>query len=142
MTGKGMLNDMAFLTTRMFVLSLLPLLVIPTHAQKQERPCNVVARVNGDIISVLDDLIDELLLAQRGKELGFDADVELKRLEEIIPGDRFPQFHDELRKQEFDLEQARASRRRQVLGQRAIQIEVLEPIFRSITDSERRDFYG
>ena len=51
MTGKGMLDDMAFLTTRMFVLSLLPLLVIPTHAQKQERPCNVVARVNGDIIT-------------------------------------------------------------------------------------------
>lgn len=175
---------MTLATARMLVLSLLPLLVIPGHAQKQERDCQVVARVNGDTItqqaylaalrdyredftwpmelrgksqgeidaelerrkpSLLEDLIDELLLAQRGQELGFDADVELKRMDEVIPAgyrDTFPQFDDAIRKQGNDLEQARASRRRQALGQRAIQREVLEPIFHSITDNERRDFYN
>ena len=94
--------------------------------------------------SLLDDLIDELLLAQRGKELGFDADVELKRLDDLIPPgyrDPFPQSDDALRRQGIDLEEVRASRRRQALGQRAIQVDLLEPIFNSITDGERRDFY-
>ena len=180
-----MMHDMASAVTRTFVLSLLPLLAIPTHARKQEKICEVVARVNGDTItrhaylaalrdyrgdlswqmvlrgngereidaelerskpSLLDDLIDELLLAQRGRELGFDADVELKMIEELIPPgyrDRFPQFEfdDALRRQGIDLEEVRASRRRQALGQRAIQVDLLEPIFNSITDGERRDFY-
>src|SRR6266487_5278644 len=133
-----MIGDMVLVMPRMIVLSLLLLLVIPTHAQKQEKVCEVVARVNGDTItrhaylaalrddredpswqmvlrgksekeidaelersnpSLLDDLIDELLLAQRGKELGFDANVELKRIEELIPPgyrDYFPQFDDAL----------------------------------------------
>ncbi len=174
---------MVLVMPRMIVLSLLLRLVRPTHAQKQEKVCEVVARVNGDTItrhaylaalrddredpswqmvlrgksekeidaelersnpSLLDDLIDELLLAQRGKELGFDANVELKRIEELIPPgyrDYFPQFDDALRRQGIDLEEARASGRRQALGQRAIQVEVLEPIFSSITYGERRHFY-
>lgn len=172
---------------RLLVLSLLPLLVIPTKAQKREKVCEIAARVNGDTITqqtylaelrdyrrdfswpmllqgksqgeidaelerrkprLLDDLVDEFLLAQRGQELGFDADVELKRMrEEILPGyrDHFPwlkaQLHSDLLKQGFDQESARASLRRQVLGQRAIQKEVLEPILRGITDNERRAFY-
>src|SRR2546428_1150934 len=178
-----MIRDMGIVTALMLVLSLLPLQVIPTHARKQEKVREVVARVNGESItehaylaalrddrgdlswpmvlrgksereidaelegskpSLLDDLIDELLLAQRGKELGFDADVELKRIEELIPPgyrDYFPQADDALRRQGIDLEEARASGRRQALGQRAIQVEVLEPIFSSITDGERRHFY-
>jgi parvulin-like peptidyl-prolyl isomerase len=91
--------------------------------------------------SLLDDLIDELILAQRGKELGFDADVELKRLEDVIP----PGYRDSIvlfgGKELIDVEQAQASRRRQALGERAIQEEVFEPIFHSITDNERRGFY-
>ena len=114
---------MVLVTARMLVLSLLPLLVIPTHARKQEKVCEVVARVNGESItqhaylaalrddrgdlswqmmlrgkseseidaelerskpSLPDDLIDEFLLAQRARKLGFDADVELKRIEELI----------------------------------------------------------
>ena len=178
-----MMHDMASAVTRTFVLSLLPLLVIPTYARKQEKVCEVLARVNGETItkpaylaalrdytedlarqtemqgkgeteivaelerrktSVLDDLVDEFLLAQRGMELGFDADIELKRIEELIPPgyrDYFPQSDDALSRQGIDLEEARASGRRQALGQRAIQVEVLEPIFNSITDGERRDFY-
>lgn len=176
------MHDFKIVSNRTFVLSLLALLVIPTHAQKQERVCQGVARINDDIItrqaylaaardysedlarqmkaqgkddkaieeelerrktSVIDGLVDEFLLAQRASELGLDADVELKRLEESVSdGPRnLPQFLDELRKQGFDLELAAAAFRRQLLGQRAIQIEVLEPIFRSITESERRDFY-
>lgn len=177
-----MMHDMASAVTRTFVLSLLPLVVIPTHAQKQEKVCEVVARVNGETItkpaylaalrddrgdlswqmvlrgksereidaeletrkpSLLDDLIDELLLAQRGRELGFDADVELKRLDEVVaPGYRGPpQSDDALRRQGIDLLEARASRQRQALGQRAIQVDVLEPVSNSITDGERRDLY-
>ena len=182
---QRMIRCMVLVTARMLVLSLLPLLVIPTHARKQEKVCEVVARVNGESITkpaylaalkdyrenlarqtemkgkgekeidaelerrktpVLDDLVDEFLLAQRGRELGFDADVELKRIEELIPPgyrDPFPQFEfdDALRRQGIDLEEVRASSRRQALGQRAIQVDLLEPIFNSITDGERRDFY-
>jgi hypothetical protein len=178
-----MIRDMVLVTARMIVLSLLPLLVIPTHARKQEKVCEVVARVNGESItqhayvaalrddrgdlswqmvlrgksereidaelersklSLLDDLIDELLLAQRGKQLGFDADVELKRIQELVPPgyrDYCPQSDAALRRQGIDLEEARASGRRQALGQRAIQVELFEPILNSITDGEQRDFY-
>ena len=168
---------------RLIVFSLFFLFVIPINAQRQEKACQIAARVNGDIItqqaylavlrdyrqdfswpmllhgksqreidieleqgkpSLLDDLIDELLLAQRGKELGFDPDVELKRIDEVIPPgyrDEFPQFDDSLRKQGIDFAQVRESRRRQALGQRAIQQEVFERIYHGITENERRAFY-
>ena len=176
------MHDMALAMTRMCVLCLLPLLVIPAHAQKKEKACEVVARVNGHPITeaaylaalrdyrkdfswqmemqsksqreidaelarrkptLLDDLIDEFLLAQRGNELGFDGDGELKRIENAIDPDyrdNFPLLDETVREQGIYLE-LHAARRRQALGQRAIQIEILEPIFHSITDSERRDYY-
>ncbi len=168
---------------RALALSLLPLLVIPAHGQRQEKACPVVARVNGETItreaylavlrdyrvdfswpmllhgksqseidaelerdkpSLLDDLIDELVLAQRGRELGFDGDVELKRFEDGIPpgyGDSNLLFGLDHRKELIDVEQAQASRRRDALGERAIWEDMFKPIIHSITDHERRDFY-
>ena len=125
------MHDMALAMARMCVLCLLPLLVIPAHAQKKEKACEVVARVNGHPITeaaylaalrdyrkdfswqmemrnksqreidaelkrrkptLLDDLIDEFLLAQRGKELGFDGDGELERIENAIDPDSRDNF--------------------------------------------------
>lgn len=44
------MHDFKIVSNRTFVLSLLALLVIPTHAQKQESVCQGVARINDDII--------------------------------------------------------------------------------------------
>ncbi|HJZ68459.1 MAG TPA: peptidyl-prolyl cis-trans isomerase, partial [Blastocatellia bacterium] len=95
--------------------------------------------------TVLDYLIDDILLEQKAKELNIDVEAEVnQQMAEIAKENGAPNvlaFENELKKQGIDPESARASLRKRLQQQYVIQKEVLSPIFQRLSDKERRDFY-
>jgi parvulin-like peptidyl-prolyl isomerase len=95
--------------------------------------------------TVIDYMIDDLLLEQKAKELNIDVEAEVnQRMAEIAKENGMPNvlaFENELKKQGVDPESARASLRKKLQQQYVIQREVLQPIFQRLNDKDRRDFY-
>lgn len=95
--------------------------------------------------TVLDYLIDDILLEQKAKELNIDVEAEVnQQMAEIAKENGAPNvlaFENELKKQGIDPESARASLRKRLQQQYVIQKEVLSPIFQRLSDKERREFY-
>ncbi len=95
--------------------------------------------------TVLDYMIDDLLLEQKAKELNLDVETEVnQRWKEIVTQNGSPNalaFENELKKQGIDPESARASIRKQIQQQYVIQREVISPIFQRLNDKDKRAFY-
>ena len=95
--------------------------------------------------TVLDFMIDDLLLEQKAKELNIDVETEVnQQMAEIAKENGLPNvlaFENELKKQGVDPEAARASLRKKLQQQYVIQREVLQPIFQRLNDKDRRAFY-
>lgn len=95
--------------------------------------------------TILDFMIENLLLEQKAKELNIDVEAEVnQRMKEIATENGLPNllaFENELKKQGVDPEAARSQIRRQLQQQYVIQREVLSPIFQSLNDKDRRDYY-
>jgi len=96
--------------------------------------------------SVLDQMIDDLLLEQRAAALGLESDAEVIKVMDdpgsgIRPGlvDTLPA--EALQLAGLDWDQARSTYRKNVLGDAVVYREVLLPIYESITDADRRDYY-
>lgn len=97
--------------------------------------------------SVLDQMIDESLLEQKAKELGLETDSEVTEVindpdSGISAGyaDRIPT--EDLAEGPIDWERARSRHRRMVLRDAVIYREVLVPVYQSISDEDRRDYYN
>jgi peptidyl-prolyl cis-trans isomerase SurA len=95
--------------------------------------------------TVLDLLIEDLLLEQKAKELNIDVEAEVnQQMAEIAKENGYKNpldFENALRQQGIDPDAARASLRKRLQHQYVIQREVLQPIFQSISEKERREFY-
>ena len=95
--------------------------------------------------TILDFMIENLLLEQKAKELNLDVEAEVnQRMKEIATEQGLPNvlaFENELKKQGVDPESARAQIRKGLQQQYVIQREVLSPIFQRLNDKDRRDFY-
>ncbi len=95
--------------------------------------------------TVLDYMIENVLLEQKAKELNIDVEAEVnQRMKEIATENGLPNvlaFENELKKQGVDPESARAQIRKGLQQQYVIQREVLSPIFQRLNDKDRRDFY-
>ena len=95
--------------------------------------------------TVMDLLIEDLLLEQRAKEVGIEVEAEVnQQMIEIAKENGFKNlidFEEALKKQGVDPDTARGSLRKKLLQQIVIQREVWTPIFQSISDKERREFY-
>ncbi|HEY7546665.1 MAG TPA: SurA N-terminal domain-containing protein [Blastocatellia bacterium] len=95
--------------------------------------------------TVLDLMIDNMLLEQRAKELGIDVEAELNQeWAAIAKRNGFPnvlEFEKALRQQGTDPDAARAGIRKEIQHQYVMQQEIYAPIFRSIRDEERRAYY-
>ena len=95
--------------------------------------------------TVMDLLIEDLLLEQRAKEAGIEVEAEVnQQMIEIAKENGFKNlidFEEALKKQGVDPDNARASLRKKLLQQIVIQREVWTPIFQGISDKERREFY-
>ena len=95
--------------------------------------------------TVLNYMIDDLLLEQKAKELNIDVEAEVnQRMKDIANQNGQPTvlaFENELKKQGIDPEGARASIRKQFQQQSVIQREVLAPIYQRLNDKDKLDFY-
>lgn len=95
--------------------------------------------------SVLDFMIDDLLVEQKAKELNLDVEAEVnQQMAQIAKENGLPNliaFENELKKQGVDPDTFRSSIRKRLLQQYVIQREVLSPIYQRLNDKDRRDFY-
>ncbi len=95
--------------------------------------------------TVLDFMIENILLEQKAKELNIDVEPEVnQRMAEIAKDNGLPNvlaFENELKKQGVDPESARAQIRKGLQQQYVVQREVLSPIFQRLNDKDRRNFY-
>jgi len=96
--------------------------------------------------TVLDYMIENILLEQKAKELNIDVEAEVnQRMAEIAKDNGLPNvlaFENELKKQGVDPEGARGQIRKGLQQQYVVQREVLSPIFQRLNDKERREFYA
>jgi parvulin-like peptidyl-prolyl isomerase len=95
--------------------------------------------------TVLNLMIEDLLLEQKAKELNIDVEADVNQQMAAIAKDNGAkdvlEFELELKKQGIDPEGARSSLRRRIQHDAVIQSEVLRPIFQNIPEQEKRKFY-
>jgi parvulin-like peptidyl-prolyl isomerase len=95
--------------------------------------------------TVLDFIIENLLLEQKAKELNIDVEAEVnQQMREIAIQNKFPnitEFEAALKQQGIDPEQARASLRKNLQQNHVMQREVLSQVFHSLTDKDKQAFY-
>lgn len=95
--------------------------------------------------TVLNYLIDNLLMEQKAKELGLDVEADVNQeMARIAKEQGLPNiiaFENELKKQGVDPEIARSQLRKNLLQQYVVQREVISPIYQNLNDKDRREFY-
>jgi peptidyl-prolyl cis-trans isomerase SurA len=95
--------------------------------------------------TVLDYMIDDMLLEQKAKELNIDVDAEVnQQMAEIAKENGFKnvlEFEAAIKSQGIEPESARASLRKKLQQQYVVQREVIQPTFMSLTEKDRRAFY-
>jgi peptidyl-prolyl cis-trans isomerase SurA len=95
--------------------------------------------------TVLDAMIDEILLQQKAKEFGIDVEADInQRMAQIAKDYNLPnmlELEKAMRQQGVDPEAVRASLRKEFQQQYVFQREILAPIYNSLSDKEKRDFY-
>ncbi len=95
--------------------------------------------------TVLNFLIENLLMEQKAKEIGLDVEADVNQeMARMAKENGLPNviaFENELKKQGIDPELARAQLRKGLLQQYVVQREVISPIYQSLTDKERLAFY-
>jgi parvulin-like peptidyl-prolyl isomerase len=95
--------------------------------------------------TVLDFIIENLLLEQKAKELGIDVEAEVnQQMLEIAKANNFKnitEFEAALKQQGIDPEAARTSLRQKLQQQYVVQKEVLGPIFQNLSEKDKREFY-
>jgi parvulin-like peptidyl-prolyl isomerase len=95
--------------------------------------------------TVLDVLIDDLLVEQKAKELNLDVEAEVnQQMAQIAKENNMPNvlaLENELKKQNIDPETFRAGIRKRYQQQLVIQREVLSPIYQRLNDNDKRKFY-
>ncbi|HKF54001.1 MAG TPA: peptidyl-prolyl cis-trans isomerase [Blastocatellia bacterium] len=95
--------------------------------------------------TVLNLMIEDLLLEQKAKELNIDVEADVNQQMAAIAREQGAkdvlEFEAELKKQGIDPEGARASLRKRIQHDAVIQSEVLRPIYQNIPEQEKRKFY-
>jgi peptidyl-prolyl cis-trans isomerase SurA len=95
--------------------------------------------------TVLNYLIENLLMEQKAKELGLDVEADVNQeMARIAKEQGLPNiiaFENELKKQGIDPEIARSQLRKNLLQQYVVQREVISPIYQNLNDKDRREFY-
>jgi peptidyl-prolyl cis-trans isomerase SurA len=95
--------------------------------------------------TVLDLMIEDMLLEQKAKELGIDVEAEInQQMMQIAKESNLPNLtalEQAMRNQGVDPENARNSLRRRLQQQYVVQREVLVPIYQRLSEKEKREFY-
>jgi len=95
--------------------------------------------------TVLNLMIEDLLLEQKAKELNIDVEADVNQQMAAIAKEQGArdvlEFEAELKKQGIDPEGARASLRKRMQHDAVIQSEVLRQIYQNIPEQDKRKFY-
>ncbi|HKP10654.1 MAG TPA: SurA N-terminal domain-containing protein [Blastocatellia bacterium] len=95
--------------------------------------------------TVLDMMVEDLLLEQKAKELGIDVEADVnQQMLQIAKDSGFKtlsELEQAMRNQGVDPENARTSLRRRLQQQYVVQREVLVPIYQRLSEKDKRDFY-
>jgi len=95
--------------------------------------------------TVLNLMIEDLLLEQKAKELNIDVEADVNQQMAAIAKEQGAkdvlEFEAELKRQGIDPEGARASLRKRMQHDAVIQSEVLRPIYQNIPELDKRKFY-
>jgi len=95
--------------------------------------------------TVLNLIIEDLLLEQKAKELNIDVEADVNQQMAAIAREQGAknvlEFEEELKKQGIDPEGARSSLRKRMQHDAVVQSEVLRRIFQNLSESEKRKFY-
>ena len=96
--------------------------------------------------SVLDFMIDDLLVEQKAKELNLDVEADVnQQMGQVAKDNGFANvlaFENELKKQGIDPETFRQSIRKRLQQQIVIQREVLSPIYQRLNDKDKLKFFN
>jgi len=97
--------------------------------------------------TVLNMMIEDLLLEQKAKELGIDVEAEVNQQMLQIMKDSgnyksLAEFEQAMRTQGVDPENARATLRRRLQQQYVVQREVLVPIYQRLSEKEKREAFA
>ena len=95
--------------------------------------------------TILDYMIDDLLLEQKAKELGIEVEAEVNQQMIQIAKENgmkdLASLEKALKDQGIDPEVARSSMRKKIQQQYVVQREVLQPIYSRLSEKDRREFY-
>ena len=95
--------------------------------------------------TILDLMIEDMLLEQKAKELNIDVEAEVNQQMLQIAKDSglktLAELEQAMRNQGVDPENARANLRKRLQQQYVVQREVLQPIYQRLTEKDKRDFY-
>src|ERR1044071_374027 len=95
--------------------------------------------------TILDLMIEDMLLEQKAKELNIDVEAEVNQQMLQIAHDSglktLAELEQAMRNQGVDPENARANLRKRLQQQYVVQREVLQPIYQRLTEKDKRDFY-
>lgn len=95
--------------------------------------------------TILNYLIENLLMEQKAKEIGIDVEADVNQeMARMAKDNGLPNviaFENELKRQGIDPEFARAQLRKGLMQQYVVQREVISPIYQNLTDKERLEFY-
>lgn len=93
---------------------------------------------------MLDAMIDNILIVQKGQDLGIDVEADVnaqfKRLAEAQQM-TITEFEDAMRKSGVDPADARQRVRERLVRDRVMNQEVYGAVYRGLTDKEKRDYY-
>ena len=116
---------------------------------RRQSPNKSDAEINAEFerlkSTILDLLIEDMLLEQKAKELSLDVEAEVnQQMLQIMKDSGFKtlaELEQAMRNQGVDPENARANLRKRLQQQYVVQREVLQPIYQRLTEKDKRDFY-
>lgn len=116
------------------------------HQMQNKSQAEVEAEFEKLRPTVLNLMIEDLLLEQKAKELGIDVEAEVNQQMLQIMKDSnlksLTELEQAMRNQGVDPEGARNSLRRRLQQQYVIQREVLVPIYQRLSEKDKLDFYN
>jgi parvulin-like peptidyl-prolyl isomerase len=112
---------------------------------KDKSEAEIAAEIQRLLPTVLNFIIENLLLEQKAKELSIDVEAEVKQqMLQIANENKFKsitEFEAALKQQGIDPEQARNSLRKNLQQNYVMQKEVLSPIFQNLSDKDKQAWY-
>lgn len=112
--------------------------------QQVQDPAEAQKRIDEFKPKILDVMIDNLLVIQKGQDLGFDVEADVNRqFSEMARRENktITEFEDLMRQSGIEPNEVRTRLREQLMRDRVMNQEVYGAVWRGLTEKEKRDYY-